>query len=396
MERVFLYLLACGLAVSAPAQDRKPQAPKAPALSQGAIDAAIQKGVAYLKKAPSPPAWAGIKDSDELILYTLLIADVPESDPVFQKYFNKMMSGPLEKTYKVALQAMILEELDRVKYQGRIAMCAQFLVDNQCQNGQWSYGNPSEHVKEIDLPKDVATSAEEKPKEGGPKVYGDPGAGRVKPRIVRKVAVKKMKEGPESGDNSNSQYAALGLRACFDSGIAIPEGVVLLAVKWWRESLHPPSEKEGVYGGRGWNYKDPARDERKPYHAMTAGGTGSLVIYDYMLGRDWKNDSFVKAGMKWLTDHFSVNKNYYYMYGLERVGILYGTQTLGTHDWYQEGARLLLREQKPDGSWGDHKDKEDTRENETERNTQETCFAILFLKKATRPLVASEDKTRMK
>jgi hypothetical protein len=392
MERVSIIFLAFLLPAAAAAQDKKPEPPKAPALSQAAIDAAIKKGAEYLKRAPSPAAWAGIKDSDELILYTLLVADVPDTDPAFQKYFTKVTTGPLEKTYKVALQAMTLEEMDRVKHQGRIAMCGQFLVDNQCQNGQWGYGEVSEHVKEVEPPKDVATSGTEAPREG-PRVYGE---GKAKPKVRHKIAVKKMKDGPETGDNSNTQYAALGLRACYDSGIAIPEGVVLLAVKWWRESQHPPSEKEGVYGGRGWNYKTREADKRGPYHAMTAGGTACLVIYDYMLKREWENDSFVKSGMKWLTDHFRVDKNYYYMYGLERVGILYGTPTLGTHDWYQEGARLLLKEQKADGSWGDHKDKDDTKEKESERNTQETCFAILFLKKATRPLVASEDVLKKK
>ena len=172
MERVFLFLLACILPAAAAAQDKKPEPPKAPALSQAAIDAAIKKGADYLKHAPSPAAWAGIKDSDELILYTLLVADVPENDPAFQKYFTKVTTGPLEKTYKVSLQAMILEELDRVKHQGRIAMCGQFLVDNQCQNGQWGYGEVSEHVKEVETPKDVATTADpDAPKEGGgPKV----------------------------------------------------------------------------------------------------------------------------------------------------------------------------------------------------------------------------------
>ncbi len=379
MERVSTYLLAFILAGPAAAQD------------QVAIDAAIKKGVSYLRGAPSPATHAGLKDSDELILYTLLVAEVPEEDATFQKYFRKMMNGPLEKTYKVALQAMILEELDRVKYQGRIAMCAQFLVDNQCDNGQWSYGNPSEHVKEIDTT-DVATAASPAPERplDGPRVYGGGAGVKVKPKIVRKIAVKKMKGGPESGDNSNTQYAALGLRACYDSGVMIPEGVVVLAVRWWRESMHPPTEKDGVYGGRGWNYRDLSRDERKPYHSMTAGGVGSLVIYNYMLGRDWRNDSYVKAGMKWMTDHFSVNKNYYYMYGLERVGILYGTDTFGDHAWYKKGADVLLKAQAADGHWGDNKD------DRKDRNTHDTCFAILFLKKATRPLVASEDKTKMR
>jgi len=53
-----------------------------------------------------------------------------------------------------------------------------------------------------------------------------------KPKILQHVAVKKMKDGPDVGDNSNSQYlpSALGLRACFDAGVTLPEGVVLLAV----------------------------------------------------------------------------------------------------------------------------------------------------------------------
>jgi hypothetical protein len=48
----------------------------------------------------------------------------------------------------------------------------------------------------------------------------------------------------------------------------------------------------------------------------------------------------------------------------------------------------LLATQWPDGSWTIYaSDKPD----EYSWNTWNTCFAILFLKRATRPLVASED-----
>ena len=40
-----------------------------------------------------------------------------------------------EATYIVALQAVVLEEIDRVKYQWRIYKCAQFLIDNQGATG---------------------------------------------------------------------------------------------------------------------------------------------------------------------------------------------------------------------------------------------------------------------
>ena len=78
--------------------------------------------------------------------------------------------------------------------------------------------------------------------------------------------------------------------------------------------------------------------------------------------------------------------HYYYLYALERAAILYGTETLGRHVWYVEGANWLLDGQKPDGSWdvGD-------RQWAPWNPVWDTCFAILFLKRATRPLVASED-----
>src|SRR5689334_20432496 len=115
------------------------------AVDQKAIDAAVAKGVEWLKKANSPAfanpddAWH-VPDSDELILWTFTHAGVAESDPRFKELFQKMVNAPLGRTYKAALQAMILEEVDRKTWQKRIAHCAHFLVDNQCRNGQWGYG----------------------------------------------------------------------------------------------------------------------------------------------------------------------------------------------------------------------------------------------------------------
>jgi hypothetical protein len=70
---------------------------------------------------------------------------------------------------------------------------------------------------------------------------------------------------------------------------------------------------------------------------------------------------------------------YYYLYGLERAGVLTGTEVFGRREWYPEGAQALLRMQGGNGSW--------------DNDAWNTCFAILFLKRATRPLedVASVD-----
>src|SRR5579859_2354286 len=218
------------LACPASAQDSK----GFDTVDQKRVADAIALGVDYLKKTPSPATHHEMANTDELVLLTLIEARVPDNDPAVQKLLPGVLAAPLERTYKVVLQAMVLEELDRVKYQDRIWQCAQFLVDNQGPTGQWGYGEPTAAVK------NVPTGAKTAVASGGggapavtPEVLAAMKAGeRIKPPVVRRLSVTKTKEGPSGGDNSNSQYAALGLRACHDAGIKIPESVVLLAKKF--------------------------------------------------------------------------------------------------------------------------------------------------------------------
>jgi hypothetical protein len=385
-------------------------------VDSGKVDQAIKKGCAFLKTAPSPGAHRDIRNCDELIALTLLEGGVPLDDPVIQKFLASMLAAPLERTYNVVLQAMFLEEVNRVKYQERIWQCAQFLVDNQCANGQWAYGEPTEAIKNVPTTapprKEVASGGAAAP---APKPVEYSAAGeKAKPKVLRKLPVARTKQGPAGGDNSNSQYAALGLRACFDAGIRIPEDTVLLAKKWWYDSQHPGSEEKkknpdvatgpgaAELGGtpRGWCYGDvygvckggPACG------SMTAGACGAVVIYDYMQGKEWKRNTVVKNGLAWIAANWSVTENkgpaevhegapnafyYYYLYALERLGMLYDTGKIGGHLWYPEGAKVLLDAQKADGAW---------EASEPKNPTWDTCFAILFLKRATRPLVASTGK----
>src|SRR5687767_7606957 len=98
-------------------------------VDQTRVDGAVRKGVEFLKKAPTPGAsFARIDDSFEIVLLTFVHAGVPESDPKFQEYFKRILDTPITTTYSAVLRAMVFEELDRVKYQGRIWQSAQFLV----------------------------------------------------------------------------------------------------------------------------------------------------------------------------------------------------------------------------------------------------------------------------
>src|SRR5258708_30713326 len=161
-------LLALGTALFP--QAKKPDPKK--------IDEAISRGVGFLRGAERPGyPDRRIPTCDELVLWTFVHAGVPESDVLFQELLKTMLEGPLEKTYPVALQAMILEELERVKYQGRIAQCAQFLADNQCANGQWSYGEESAFAKEppTGTPQKTAVASDG----GRPRPAGGGGDARV-------------------------------------------------------------------------------------------------------------------------------------------------------------------------------------------------------------------------
>jgi hypothetical protein len=102
----------------------------------------------------------------------------------------------------------------------------------------------------------------------------------------------------------------------------------------------------------------------------------------------------VQDGIAWLGKNFLVTDNplkpryfhLYYLYALERVGMLADTTRIGTHDWYLEGANHLLDAQREDGSWGSN--------DRLDPPTWGTCFAILFLKQATRRLDVISTDTR--
>ena len=367
----------------------------APGVDDQQVAASIARGVAWLRKAPSHGAdlskkkLAPIRNSDDLLLLTLLHSGVAADDPKVQQLLASVLAAPLDHTYPVAVRAMALEELDRAAYQRVIARCAVYLLDNQLPSGQWGYGEPS--------PAADAMSAEIAP-------VTKPRAARS--AVVKKIAVRPTRTGSGAGDFSNGQYAALGLRACHDAGVVLPKDVLQRAAQAWVVAQTPgPPPAAGtpsLPSGRklrGWCYDFPcACPLHRPYGTMTAGAVGALAIYDHLLGKDAKRNSAILDGLAWLQAHYTVETvpgpiewdmitagTYvpYYLYALERAGILTGNEKIGPHAWYADGARVLLKAQKTDGSWAI---------DDWGQDTWDTCFALLFLKRATRPLVASVDR----
>jgi len=383
------------------------QAPAGGKVDQKDVDVAIDKAANWL----GGNGGFGGPGSDrfELVMYTLYhSATFPRDDKRFLEGVKILQTKKLEKTYNVALTAMFLEAYDKVANQKRIAECAQFLVDNQCVNGQWSYGEPIELPSDGQAPEVVSGGG------GGTTAGGGNRGGGT--QTMKRVPIKRNRRGPEKGDHSNTQYAILGLRSCAAAEVIIPKETWLEAM----DILEDGQDKEGAWSYV-WHPTDTA-DAKKGgpktvtvknpgYGSMTAGCAGSLIICKYYLRAhygqkvDFKNDKSVKDAVEWLAKNFTVEENanyekvkstasvptgdkytwhYYYLYALERAGMLGDYVNFGRYDWYQIGARWLLANQEPGGAWrGKHGNDA----------VSDTCFAILFLRRATKPVVPNVTKS---
>lgn len=218
----------------------------------------------------------------------------------------------------------------------------------------------------------------------------------------------------QAPDLSNTQFAALALAAAARCEVEIPVGLV----RAMGEKLATFQQADGpeVYRVKGKNKRGAWEYERYPdkargfsykaahtpggavpaYGSMTGAGVCSLLLLldvyetwpaerqkkemEASQSKAWRNAVSQQAdcGLAWLTHHYTVTENplqphehyCYYLYALERVGAFAQTEYIGEHEWYTEGALALLLRQGESGGWG---------------KIEDTCFALLFLSRATTP-----------
>ncbi len=304
------------------------------------VNGAIDRAVAWLRAQPSGFEADSAK---ELTAIALVHAGVKPDQAPLAKLLARIASDEPMATYNASLAAVAFALVDPAKYRSPLVRCGQWIVDAQCANGQWTYDGPTLRGRDPIVRKDGSIALRSQ-------------RGAVSAR----------------GDNSNTQFALFGLWAISKAGIEVPSAVFERAGSYWRNA-------EKIGGG--WSYTA----DQETYGSMTCAGVTALEICGSALDAPERYRKPIEGGLAWLGGRFSVTENpglderhlYYYLYSLERACALSGTAKLGEHDWYQEGARFLLLGQRLDGSW--------------EGKTTSTCFAILFLRKATLSLVAPKD-----
>ena len=194
---------------------------------------------------------------------------------------------------------------------------------------------------------------------------------------------------PDSGnDNSNSQYAVLGVWAAVQANIEVP-------AQYWPMILGHWSRCQRANGG--WPYN---QDRDRVFGTMTAAGVATLfVCFDQIYAKQFvrcrgtfRLRPLVK-GLEWLEKNFPATITlendsyprvrqwkYYYLYNVERVGLASGYKYFGKADWYKLGAEQLLKRQKGEGDFHDSHAGE----------IVDTGYALLFFQRGRRPIVMNK------
>jgi len=341
------------------------------------VERAIRRAATWLKQqSPLHESSLDLRSSYNPTpgIFALVHAGELERDPELARrlidYLLRRGLNTSNGTYANALTAMALRDIDPYRYHARVYEAAQWLVENQGSGDAhkaWGYGAKVSGLGE-------AKEVESQPRRRQAKRQSTAPAKAPASEVVRKGLVA---EPNGSWDNSNAQFAVLGLHSAVFAGIGIPRD------SWSRIDGHfrETSNEDG-----GWGY-----NKGGSYGSMTCAGLASLVIARHHLGEKKPTlDAAAVGGLEWLAWHFSLEENpvsptlnhYYYLYGLERVGMLAGVDFIGDHEWYPEGARYLLENQNSDGSWASKKGPP----HGSPADYLDTCYAILFLRRATLPL----------
>jgi hypothetical protein len=332
------------------------------AVTRDQVENAIRGGVKFLHDQQAKDgSWPGQAGMTGLATLALLTAGEPaDSLHVARGLANLMQTSPVElnNTYAIALQTMAFAAADPVGFKPQIG-----------QNVAW------------------LEQAQLKSMGGGPAARGRPG------RVGVAVGAWSYAMGHgQSPDNSNSQYALLGLHAASEAGLPVSRDVWTMARNYWEVC----QQRDG-----GWGYKASGTPETG---SMSCAGISSLIItglrryqgHEILVGDAVQHcgeghlDPHLQAGIEWLGAHFRVLENpnsggqwrYYYLYGLERAGRLTGQRFFGGHDWYREGAEALVREQNQfNGGWQSGGDSSPV---------VSTSFALLFLSKGRAPVLINK------
>lgn len=379
---------------------------------QAKVDRAIDKAVKFLKGAQTKDGdwqWKMYRQGQYLIgqcalpAYALLEAGVPAEDAVIQKAaeFIRLRVLMCDTTYELSLAILFFDRLGDPQDERLIRMLALRLIAGQHYTGGWSYGCPllneeneqellkslealSKRIKGGSRTRDKALEKIEVPlvlqpltifQRAGALSWQEPPAGKGVPGERMYPAGRT--------DNSNSQFAMLGLWAARRHAIPVQATFEIMVARFERFQLYP----SGL-----WMYELDRQPSAKSPRSMICVGLIGLAIGRGLrvptpgVSAGSEKDVHVLRGLAAL--HRAIGKplghmdkpvplqNLYFLWSLERVGMLYDLPDIGGKEWYRWGAEALVMNQSRTGAWLTSPGPLDF------KATINTAFALLFLKRS--------------
>jgi hypothetical protein len=319
------------------------------------VKAKIDRGVDFLRRSQRPGGHWEVDvlavefrgGGTALAVLALLNCGVSVDDKAVSSGLKFLRDLKPDHTYVRALQTMAYAEARKTEDLQRIQQNVDWLLDGRITDGQgnllgWGYGKT-----------------------------GDA------PRM-----------GP---DNSNSQYALLGLWAGKLSGANIDDKVWQQIREFYRHTQNP---EDGS-----WGYTNRAPGTL----TMTTAGLCGLLIAGMethdgreKLNKDngttidcgvYQENPEIARALTWIGRNIRFDEpraTYYNLYGIERAGRLSGQRFFNNHDWYREGCEFLVKQQSEDGSWAKTLSPLDR------WPVINSSFALLFLSKGRTPILISK------
>ena len=401
------FVFAVGaLLLGAPARAARPTLPPD---EEAEVKRAMETAVRRLKEAQLPSGtWATDNHTAgyaALPALTLLECGVPKTDPVLKRAeaFLRKALPTMDDTYELSLSILFLDRLGNRNDEKMIQGLALRLVAGQSATGGWGYKCPNLTVSEsyalFKLLHEIAwkpsvrgaKAAADKPKSGLPDDF--PTA--LPPRVVVPLAINRLAvvqdfarieladpaDKPNdliyaTTDNSDTQFALIALWAAQRHDVPLDRTLWLIAKRF--------QTSQNGDGGWGYHYANGGgAGEGAPMDCC--GLLGLAVGHGIARGKEPFNaaqDTKIIDGFAALNKYVGVpvNRmrdipaaNLYFLWSLERVGVLYDLPTIADKDWYRWGAEAIVANQTNDGDWVNGGGYPGA------TPVANTCFALLFL-----------------
>jgi hypothetical protein len=362
------------------------------------VNEVTRRGIEFLKKSQRPDgSWAGtgnpqhVAGGSALAGLTLLECDAKAADPVIQKaaLFLRGRCPRMNQTYELSLAILFFGRLGDAQDRERIQQLALRLAAGQKPQGGWEYDCPilasQEETQLLKVLKDLRTAGRDLLFKSQPKLLQS-----LPPNLKNLAVLGDAANRPKAffregmADNSNTQFALLGLWAARRQGLPLEPSLALVARRF--EASQNP---DGSFHYRG-------NSSVSPLPTMTCAGLLGLAV-GYGVARDTKGqwggkrtgrplqDPAVTRAVKVLSQRVGEARKdpkspppamteLYFLWSVERVAVLWRLKTIGLKDWYRWGLDMLFSHQRPDGSWHAGKGVGTT-------SDIDTCFALLFLQR---------------